>query len=195
VDLDDVNWPVRTDRLLLRRAGPDDAAAMWTIRSRPGVDEWLSRAADDRETWTAHTAAPERIAKIVVIELADDPRQPIIGDLMISIQDPWAQVEVAEQVKGVEAELGWVLDPEHGGRGLATEAVRAVLGICFDELGLRRVVAGCFADNVPSWRLMERVGMRREIHTIEESLHRSGRWLDGFGYAILAREWDDAGSG
>ncbi len=193
MDLDDVTWPVRTDRLLLRRARPDDATAAWTIRSQPGVDEWLSRAADDRESWIAHFTAPERIARIVVIESAADPGHPIIGDLMIRIQDPWAQAEMADRVKGVEAELGWVIDPEHGGRGLATEAVRAALGICFDQLGLRRVVAGCFAENIPSWRLMERVGMRREIHTVEESLHRSGRWLDGLGYAMLAREWHDAG--
>ncbi len=57
------------------------------------------------------------------------------------------------------------------------------------ELGLRRVTAGCFAANEASWRLMERVGMRREIHTVRESLHRSGEWLDGMGYALLADEW------
>ena len=47
----------------------------------------------------------------------------------------------------------------------------------------------CFADNEPSWRLMERVGMRRELYAVRESLHRSGAWLDGLGYALLADEW------
>jgi RimJ/RimL family protein N-acetyltransferase len=37
---------------------------------------------------------------------------------------------------------------------------------------------------------MERVGMRREIHAVRESLHRSGRWLDTVGYALLADEWN-----
>jgi RimJ/RimL family protein N-acetyltransferase len=36
---------------------------------------------------------------------------------------------------------------------------------------------------------MERLGMRREAHTVSDSLHRSGRWLDGYGYALLAEEW------
>ena len=36
---------------------------------------------------------------------------------------------------------------------------------------------------------MERVGMRRELHTVRESLHRSGQWPDGMGYALLADEW------
>jgi RimJ/RimL family protein N-acetyltransferase len=38
---------------------------------------------------------------------------------------------------------------------------------------------------------MERLGMRRELHAVRESLHRSGEWLDGFGYALLAEEWFD----
>jgi RimJ/RimL family protein N-acetyltransferase len=82
-----------------------------------------------------------------------------------------------------------VLAPEHAGRGYATEAVRELVRVCFEELGLRRVLAQCFADNHASWRLMERLGMRREMYTVNESLHRSGEWLDGMMYALLADEW------
>jgi RimJ/RimL family protein N-acetyltransferase len=187
VTLDDISWPVRTERLLLRRATADDAEAIWSIRSQPGVSDWLTRAAVDHDQSVAHTTEPARLAKTLVVERLDQPGT-IIGDLMISIQDPWAQFEVADQVRGAEAELGWVFAPEHGGRGYATEAVRAAMSICFDGLGLRRVIANCFADNESSWRLMERVGMRREVHTVKDSLHRSGRWLDGLGYAMLADE-------
>ena len=65
--------------------------------------------------------------------------------------------------------IGWVLHPDHLGHGYATEAVGEVLRVCFDELALRRVVAGCFAANVVSWRLMERIGMRREQHTVRDA--------------------------
>ena len=91
--------------------------------------------------------------------------------------------------QAVQADLGWTLHPDHTGRGFATEALEAALRICFDELGLRRVTADCFAVNERSWRLMERIGMRRETHSVRDSLHRSGAWLDGFGYALLADEW------
>jgi RimJ/RimL family protein N-acetyltransferase len=101
-------------------------------------------------------------------------------------------VEVADQARGVQAELGWVLHPDHAGHGYATEAVRGLVRLCFEDLGLRRVTASCFADNVASWRLMERLGMRRETYTVRESLHRSGDWLDGMGYALLAEEWTPA---
>jgi RimJ/RimL family protein N-acetyltransferase len=82
-----------------------------------------------------------------------------------------------------------VLDPTHTGSGYATEAVRELLRYCFDELTVHRVTANCFLANDTSWRLMERVGMRRETHAVSESLHRSGRWLDTVGYALLADEW------
>ena len=85
--------------------------------------------------------------------------------------------------------LGWVLDPTYTGHGYATEAVRELLLYCFQDLGVRRITANCFLDNDTSWRLMERVGMRRELYAIRESLHRSGRWLDTVGYAILEEEW------
>jgi RimJ/RimL family protein N-acetyltransferase len=111
------------------------------------------------------------------------------GDLMLRVEDAWAQREVLDDARGTQAELGWVVDPAHGGRGLATEAVRELLRICFEDLALRRVVASCFADNTASWRLMERLGMRREEHTVADALHRSGTWLDGYGYALLATEW------
>jgi RimJ/RimL family protein N-acetyltransferase len=79
-----------------------------------------------------------------------------------------------------------VLDPSATGRGYATEAVRELVRICFEELGLRRVVATCFAENEPSWRLMERVGMHRELHAVRDALHRSGEWCDTYRYALLA---------
>ena len=98
----------------------------------------------------------------------------MIGDFMVKREDAWAQAEVADLAQGAQAELGWVLDPAYTGHGYATEAVRELLRYCFEDLGVRRVVASCFLDNEASWRLMERVGMRRETHAVRDSLHRSG---------------------
>ena len=108
---------------------------------------------------------------------------------MLRREDAWAQRDVTDRARNTQAELGWVLDPAHAGHGYATEAVRELIRHCFEDLGVHRVVANSFLDNEPSWRLMERVGMRRELHAVRESLHRSGRWLDTVGYALLAEEW------
>ena len=184
-NLSAVQWPVRTERLVIRPATADDVQATWHYRRLPEVGRWLTAAADDRDRYAAEFVQLERFAKTLIVELAG----AVVGDLMLAIQDAWAQTEVVDRAKGVQAELGWVIDPTYAGRGLATEAARALLRVCFDDLRLRRVIAQCFADNVASWRLMEKLGMRREDYAVRESLHRSGEWLDGMRYAILVDEW------
>ena len=184
-DLSAVSWPVRTERLTFRPATEDDVDAAWEFRRLPEVQEWMTTADADRGQFARRFLDPDRLSKTLVVEHDG----VLIGDLMLAVGDAWSQAEVRHRASGVQAEVGWCLSPEHQGRGYATEAVRELLRICFEELGLRRVVAMCFADNVPSWRLMERLGMRREEYAVRDSLHRSGEWLDGMTYALLAEEW------
>jgi RimJ/RimL family protein N-acetyltransferase len=181
--LADLTWPKTTERLTLRPAGADDTGAMFGYRSQPSVAQWLTTFPDDRDAWERHFK--ERLDSQLVVEKDG----VLIGDLQLDVGDPWSQLEVRDQAKGTMAEIGYVFDPEHVGQGYATEAVRALLGIAFEDVGVRRVIAQCFADNEPSWRLMERVGMRREQHTKQDSLHRNGEWLDGMMYALLRDEW------
>ena len=188
-DLSAVAWPVRTARLTIRPATLDDADATWQIRRIESVGRWMTGAAGDLEHFRRQFAEPERLSRTLLMELDG----AVIGDLYVAIGDAWAQTEVIDGARGVQAEIGWVLAPGHEGHGYATEAVTELLRICFEDLGLRRVFAQCFADNEPSWRLMERVGMRREEHAVRDSLHRSGEWLDGLRYALLADEWSQPG--
>ena len=183
--LDEITWPRTTERLLLRRATAEDVEPIRAIRELDTVSHWLGTDASDRQRFDEHFGRPARLAHALVVELDGT----IIGELMFKIEDAWAQAEVQQDAAGTQAELGWVIDPTYAGRGYATESVVELLRMGFEELGLRRIVAYCFVDNEPSWRLMERVGMRREMHTRSDSLHRSGTWLDGYGYATLAEEW------
>ena len=176
---------VRTERLMMRSATPDDVEATFAYRRLEPVARWLTQLPADLATYRATFTEPGRLANTVIVEL--DGR--IIGDFMLKVEDAWAQAEVADQARGRQAELGWVLDPAFTGHGYATEAARELLRVCFQHLGVRRVVAGCFVANDASWRLMERIGMRRESHTLRDGLHRSGGWLDGYTYALLAEEW------
>lgn len=178
--------PLTTDRLRLRPATRADADATWAFRRLETVNEWVTGCPPDVDGYRALFTDPQRLATTVVVELSDGT---VIGDLMLRRGDAWAQREVADRAAGAQVELGWVLDPAHSGRGYATEAVRALLDHCFSDLAVHRVVASCFLDNVASWRLMERVGMRRESHAVRDSLHRSGAWLDSVTYALLADEW------
>jgi RimJ/RimL family protein N-acetyltransferase len=185
IPLQRVSWPVHTERLTLRAAGAEDAEPTWRFRRLEPVGRWLTEVPMTLAAYRSTFADPARLATTLVVEL--DGR--VIGDLMLRVEDAWAQAEVVGRAQGVQAELAWVLDPAFTGRGYATEAVRELVRICFQDLGLRRVVATCFADNEASRRLMERVGLRREVHAVSDALHRSGEWLDTYGYALLANEW------
>lgn len=178
-----LSWPRATGRLSLRPAVPGDAAAMFRYRSSEQVSHWMTQLPTDIESWRG--AFGERAPYALMICLDGF----VIGDLFLKTHDAWAQSEVRERARDVFAEIGWALDPAHQGLGLAAEAVAELLAIAFEGLGLRRVTANCFADNEPSWRLMERLGMRREAYNVGDTLHRDGEWYDGLVYALLADEW------
>ena len=182
-DHTELDWPVRTERLLIRPAEQRDAAPTFAFRNLPGVSHWLTHFPQDAEAWEAGFG--DRLANTLVVELDG----VVVGDLYLHVSDPWSQGEVRDQAAGTLAEIGYCFDPAYAGQGYATEAVREELRIIFEDLGIRRVIAQCFADNEPSWRLMERVGMRREQHSVRDSLHRDGEWLDGLLYALLREEW------
>lgn len=184
-DLSSVPWPMRTSRLTIRPAREADLASVFQIRGQLAVSEWLPSEPGDQDAFVRRLSQPDFLAATLVLELEGR----VIGDLYLAVKDAWSQAEVAEQARATQAEIGWVVGPDHAGQGFATEAAEGLLRICFEHLALRRVTAVSYADNLPSWRVMEKLGMRREGYHVAEALHRSGRWLDTVVYAMLAEEW------
>ncbi len=181
--LDDLTWPVRTERLAIRRLTPADAEGVVAYRSDPALMTWqagmLTDATDfveDFEGWTAQNLAVEHEGRLV-------------GDVHLRVHDAWTQAEAADRGRAMQAELGWTLSRAAQGRGFGREAGEAMLAIAFDGLGVRRVVGECFVANAASWRLMESIGMRREGHQVRDGLHSELGWIDGYTYALLADEW------
>jgi RimJ/RimL family protein N-acetyltransferase len=180
-------WPRRTERLVLRPPTEADLEAVLTWRNAPDVTRWLLRTEVDpaayRESWRA--AADDPLDHSAVAVTGDGS---VVGTISLEVHDGMGQGADSPAVRS-EGLLGYLLDPAHHGRGLATEMVREALRLAFGDLGLRRVTAGCFADNVASWRVMEKVGMRREQHGIRDSWHGDLGWVDGYTYAVLTDEW------
>ena len=65
-----------------------------------------------------------------------------------------------------------------------------MLDFGFGQFNLHRIFGRCDARNTPPWRLMERLGMRREAHFREHAMFKGG-WDEEFYYAMLSREWAD----
>ena len=149
------------------------------------MSEWLPRLSTDEAAVVERFADEDFRRRTLVIEVDGQ----VVGDLYLAISDAWAQAEVQDRTVDAQAEIGWALSPTHQGRGLAFEAVQRLVAVCFDDLGIHRLYATCFADNTASWHLMEKLGMRREAHTVKDAMHRERGWVDGLTYALLAEEW------
>ena len=87
-----------------------------------------------------------------------------------------------------QAEIGITLAPEFQGQGYATEALEAILDYLLVTLEKHRVFGSVDPRNVPSMKLLQRIGMRQEAHFVK-SLWFKGEWVDDVIFAILASEW------
>jgi aminoglycoside 6'-N-acetyltransferase len=173
--------PITTPRLRLRRLEEADAAALAAWRSDPENARYIPRASMSRED-----------ALQIVAEMRDrQPGEPGVWfQLVIETRDGVLVGDLGLRADATSRvfEVGYVLAREHQGQGYATEAVRGALGFLFGELGAHRVFGNLDARNTASARVLERVGMRREAHHLEDYDLR-GEWTDTFIYAILRREW------
>ena len=171
--------PIQTARLRLRRLVPGDLAALHSIHSREDVTRWLywdPRSEDEvRASLDAHVARPFDEGVVLAIDLEGE----LIGT---------ANVAVGEHRQG---EIGFMLHPDHQGHGYATEAAEAMLELAFETYDLHRVVGRLEPRNAASASVLERLGMRKEAHLIENEWVK-GEWQSEAVYAILAREWREA---
>ena len=187
-------YPLQTERLLLRPFAEMDFDALLAIQSRADVARYLywdpRNAAEVREALDLKVRSTAIVAEGDNISLAAVLRTT--GELIGECSLRWVSSEHRQ------AEIGFILHPDHHGRGYATEAAAALLALAFDELRVHRVIGRLEARNTASARVLERLGMRQEAHLVENE-YVKGEWQSEVVYALLDREWatspaDDAGS-
>ena len=184
----DVHWPRPAGPITLRLPTSADLDQVLEWRNRPEVTRWLLRTEVEpeafRKVWLSGVDDPNDHSAVAVI--GDE----VVGTGSLWITDAMGQNHVDPGPwRRAEAGIGYGVAPAHAGRGYATEIARALLDLAFGELGVHRVTAGCFADNTASWRVMEKLGMRREQHGVRDSWHAELGWIDGYTYAMLAEDW------
>ncbi|MCI3197478.1 GNAT family N-acetyltransferase [Bacillus sp. HU-1818] len=85
-------------------------------------------------------------------------------------------------------EIGWVFNPKYYNKGYASEAAQAILEFGFTNMKLHRIIATCQPQNIASYRVMEKIGMRREGY-FKKCIPNGEQWWDEYYYAILEEEW------
>jgi RimJ/RimL family protein N-acetyltransferase len=179
----ELNLPLRTGRLVLRRFEATDLDAYHAYHSLPETARFLPREA---KTYTQSMECVGKYANFVfekegdwvclAIEAADAPGA-LLGEVVLKWLPGCGQ-----------AEIGWSLAPEARGRGVGTEAAQALLKLGFEDLGLHRIDAKLDELNTASAALCERLGMRLESRQVDK-WHYKGAWATELVYAVLAEEW------
>ena len=178
------DWPITTERLLLRPFAPKDLDELYAIHGDEGNVRYLYNEARTREE--LQDLLERKISGAAVnaegdwLSAAAALRES--GDVVADVSLLWAS-ELHKQ-----GEIGFIVHPSHQGRGYATEAARPLLVFAFETLRLHRVYGRVEPRNVGSSRVLEKLGMRKEAHLVENEWVK-GEWQSEAIYAILADEW------
>ena len=178
------DWPLETPRLTLRPFVADDFDALHETRSDPEVVRYLyeeafspaeTQASLERKMAATAWNAEGDFAGAAVIERASGL---LVGDVGVF----W------RSERDRTAEVGFIFDPRHQGKGFATEAAFALVDWAFATAGMHRVIGRTEARNAASARVLEKLGMRLEARHVENEWIK-GEWQSELVYAVLDHEW------
>lgn len=173
---------IRTSRLFLRPAWPEDAPAIaeaigcWDIVRNLGRAPWPYTIAD-AEAFVASRPAPDEASFLIFRRADGAPR--LAGSI------GFGRFLGPDQ----EREIGYWLAREHWGQGIATEAGCAVLEAAFEGLRLPRLAAGHFVDNPASGRVLQRLGFRPTGAVKPYPCRARGSHVDSVDYLLTREEW------
>lgn len=170
---------IETERLTLRNFRKSDAADLFAYLHRPQASCFLSLRLEDMNA--AEVAAQMRSESDEYIAVCLKDTGKLIGDIFaVPEEDTYS--------------VGWNFNADFGGAGFASEAVRGFFEYLFTVKQARRLYAYVEDHNIPSQRLCERLGMRREglfMEFISFKTNDDGAPIfeNTMQYAILRKEW------
>lgn len=176
----DLNITIETTDLILRRFTEEDWKDLYEYLSNPVVVEYEPYEVYSQEECVVEAKRRSLDKNFFAVVLKSENK--VIGNLYFSKGDfdTW--------------ELGYVFNLVYQKRGYATQGAKALIDYAIKNCKARRIVARCNTKNISSWRLMERLQMRREGHYKKIRYFKMDErnqpiWIDAYEYAVLAEEW------
>lgn len=168
---------IETSRLQIRNFTAQDFLGAYAYLSDPNVMYFLPESTMS-ETQTAEfiTQQSRPEAHYYAVERKSD--NALLGHLLF---EPYFGEHTYE--------IGWVFHRDAHRQGYASESAAAMLDYGFHQLKLHRVIATCQPENPGSYKVMEKIGMRREGLFLQCIPTAEGQWWDEYYYAILRQEW------
>ena len=175
--------PIQTERLCLREVIPADLADVHEYAADPLVSRF--------ESWGPNT--PEITEKVVHDWLTQQqqwPREEVNAAVELTGEQKLIGVISLRMKNDADrtANFGYAFNQRYWNQGYATEATRALFDVAFRLLNAHRVWASCDTRNIGSYRVMEKLGMRREAY-LRKDVWQKGEWRDSYRYALLEEEW------
>jgi len=180
--------PLETNRLILRKYTHDDVAA---VNSYSNCDENIiymlfdAQSIDDTRNFINMTISKAEETPMTDYFYAATLKDTgeLIGGCSLHMR--------GEDV----AEIGWIVHRDYWKQGYATEMGQGLLELGFEDLNLHRIVAYCDAENIGSYRIMEKLRMRREglLQDARPGNKKNKKpYSDMLAYAMLKSDWDTA---
>ena len=170
--------PLPTPRLVLRAFTKADAPGILAYAGDPPTVEYLE--------WGGVTTLAEAVKNIVEVYWASP------AYFAIALKDTnecIGAIDIRIKKAHDKASIGYVLNREHWGKGYMTEALSAIIRLCFEDLELNRVEASHFAGNEASGRVMAKCGMLPEGVGIQQEKVK-GVFRDNVFYGLTRRQWE-----
>lgn len=175
---------IETERLQLRPLNINDKQAIFSYRADTEANKfqgWIPKTLADVKEFIGKIAPTfnqnETWFQLAVIEKETGL---LIGDIGIHFMG----------TENLQVELGYTIAKEKQGSGYATEALKAIIDYLFTTLQKHRITASADPQNIPSIKVLEKLGFRKEAHFIE-SYYQNEKWLDDVLYAMLKKEWNE----
>jgi RimJ/RimL family protein N-acetyltransferase len=179
---------LETERLVLRRFGPDDVDHLVELDGDPAVMRFVTggrptpRAEIELDVLPAYLDHYERYSGFGFYAAVERATGQFLG---------WFQFVPVDDAHADEVEFGYRLRRSAWGKGYATEGSCALIDKGFEELGVRRVVAFAMAVHAASRRVMEKAGLRY-VRTFHQDWPYAieGDEAGDVEYALLRRQWE-----
>lgn len=179
-----VTYPLRTERLDLRPFTPADFDVVHAIHSNPDVVRYLYWEPNDEEA--SRVMLARKMRRSALIDSGDSLSLAVVVRETGQVAGDAAFFWHSEDSR--QGEIGYIFAREFHGRGYATEVGEELLRFGFEDVGLHRIAGRLDGRNTASARVLERLGMRREAHLVQNERVK-GEWADEIVYGLLADEW------
>jgi ribosomal-protein-alanine N-acetyltransferase len=172
---------LKTERLILRQIVKSDAPEVLSMRSNDEAMLYIgkekTKTIEEAESWinVVQDSLDKNDGITWAIAFKDEPGK-LIGTMGL-----WRLMK-----EHYRAEVGYMLHPDHWGKGITKEAIHAVIRYGFEVMKLHSIEACIHAENTASAKVLEKTGFTREGY-FKEDFCFQGKFTDSIVYSLLVK--------